>query len=98
MTAKYTRLIPQEVVAHPSAFFVERLLENSNLEMDWWWAAGEVTNPLERRYCLMRALAINPDNQSVAAELAALERTLAVTEDEMRLPLRPLFQRLFGAV
>jgi hypothetical protein len=98
MSSRQTQTVPQQLVANPSAFFVERLLENSNLEMDWWWAAGEVTDPQERRYCLQRVLAINPFNETVAAELATLERSLMAKERVQRVIAQPklLVRRLFG--
>ena len=40
--------------------FLQSLQEDSNLEMDWLWLATQVISDGERRYCLQRALAINP--------------------------------------
>jgi hypothetical protein len=56
----------------PSDMFVQGLRENSNLEMDWLWLASRVSSQSERRYCLERALAINPRSSFAREELAAL--------------------------
>lgn len=40
--------------------FIQGLREDSNLEMDWLWLATQVASDDERRYCLQRALTINP--------------------------------------
>jgi hypothetical protein len=74
MTNQTKRIAPQNTISNPSAFFAERLQENSNLEMEWLWAAGEVTSPEEKRYCLLRALYINPDNRDTQGALEAMER------------------------
>ncbi len=46
-----------------SAFLQKRIGENSNLEMEWLWAADRVATAEERHYCVARALFINPTNQ-----------------------------------
>ncbi|HET7081181.1 MAG TPA: hypothetical protein VFM49_27430 [Chloroflexia bacterium] len=46
--------------------------DGSNLEMDWLWLATKVTDRTERRYCLLRALAINPASEIARRELQAL--------------------------
>ena len=48
--------------ARAPRLFVQALHENSNLEMDWLWYAANMTGDVERRYCLNRALAINPQS------------------------------------
>lgn len=43
--------------------FAEALREASNLESDWFWLAARMERADERRYCLERALYINPQNE-----------------------------------
>lgn len=47
--------------------------DNSNLEMDWLWCATKVHTVRERRYCLQRAMAINPTNDLCRHELTMLQ-------------------------
>src|SRR5688572_12680463 len=54
--------------------FVQALHENSNLEMDWLWYAANMTGDVERRYCLNRALAINPQSSLAGNALAKLPK------------------------
>jgi hypothetical protein len=65
---------PQLQVNTPSAFLVELIREGSNYELEWLWAADEVSDPAEKRYCLERALYINPGNRTTRLALAALTR------------------------
>ncbi len=46
--------------------------DGSNLEMDWLWLATKVADRTERRYCLLRALAINPTSEMARRELQRL--------------------------
>jgi hypothetical protein len=46
--------------------------ENSNLEVDWLWYAANMANDAQRRYCLERALAINPQSELAKNALAKL--------------------------
>jgi hypothetical protein len=52
--------------------FARAMREDSNLELDWLWAAVQQTETERRRYCLERALAINPHSQLANRELAEL--------------------------
>jgi hypothetical protein len=45
---------------------------NSAEEMDWLLAAAIVTDAAKRRYCLERALAINPESEPARQALAKL--------------------------
>lgn len=54
--------------------FIQGLREDSNLEMDWLWLATRVTSAGERRYCLQRALAINPESRLARRGLAQLHK------------------------
>ena len=59
-------------VARSDALFLRALREDSNLEMDWLWYAANITGVSERRHCLKRALAINPDSDLAKRALAQL--------------------------
>ena len=52
--------------------FAEALRDDSNQELDWLWAASQVTDVDQRRYCLERALAINAQSALARQELAKL--------------------------
>jgi len=54
--------------------FIQGLREDSNLEMDWLWLATQVTSDGERRYCLQRALAINPGSLLAQRGLVQLRK------------------------
>ena len=58
--------------ARASRLFVQALHESSNLEMDWIWYAANMTHDVERRYCLKRALDINPSSDLARRALAKL--------------------------
>ena len=59
-------------VAQVSPLVASAVEEGSNLEMDWLWLATKVTAGNERRYCLLRALAINPASEIAWRELQRL--------------------------
>lgn len=44
----------------------------SNLELDWLWLAAQLADPADRRDALERALAINPQSELAARQLASL--------------------------
>jgi hypothetical protein len=52
--------------------FVQALRDDSNQELDWLWTYVQVTGEAQRRYCLERALAINPKSEMALRELAQL--------------------------
>ena len=54
--------------------FIQGQREDSNLEMDWLWLATQVTSDGERRYCLQRALAINPESRFARRGLVQLRK------------------------
>jgi hypothetical protein len=60
------RLLAQAVQANPT------------YEMAWLWLASSLIVPGERRYCLERALTINPQSQPARQGLAALGDTAPV--------------------
>lgn len=49
--------------AYAARLFAAALADDSNLEFDWLWYASNMVGAVERRYCLHRALAINPDSE-----------------------------------
>jgi hypothetical protein len=58
--------------ARAAHMFAQARYENSNLELDWLWYAANMTSDAERRYCLERARAINPESEMVKQALAKL--------------------------
>ena len=60
--------------ARATYLFIQALHENSNLELDWLWYAANMTGDVERRYCLNRALAINPQSSLARSALAKLPK------------------------
>jgi hypothetical protein len=58
--------------ARSARLFAQALHENSNLELDWLWYAANMTRDLERRYCITRALEINPHSSLARSALAKL--------------------------
>ena len=56
----------------PDTLFVQAIADNVNLELEWLWLATKVTREEERRYCLERALYINPYSATARHELARL--------------------------
>lgn len=65
--------VPLDSAVSPvSELFASAVEEGSNLEMDWLWLATKMTTENERRYCLLRALAINPTSEMAWRELERL--------------------------
>jgi len=52
--------------------FAEAVRDGWNMEMDWLWLATKVTIDAHRRYCLERALKINPDSEMAKLGLRQL--------------------------
>lgn len=50
-------------IVHPSAALQEAVAEDSNHLAEWLWYADQMESAAERRYCLQRALYINPTNR-----------------------------------
>lgn len=63
--------------ATAAALFAQAIHEDSNLELDWLWLAAQVTRDVERRYCLQRALTINPHSEIARRQLLALRVDMA---------------------
>jgi hypothetical protein len=60
--------------ARAAQLFTQARLEDSNLELDWLWYAANMRTAAERRYCLHRALAINPQSYLARSALAKLPK------------------------
>jgi hypothetical protein len=59
---------------HPGdLLFMQAIYDDSNLEMDWLWLATNVTSNSQRRYCLQRALRINPHSRPAKRRLRAAQ-------------------------
>ena len=61
-----------EARARAARLFAEALHEDSNYEMDWLWYSANMANDAQRRFCLERALYINPDSETAKRTLAKL--------------------------
>ncbi|MEO8392606.1 MAG: hypothetical protein ABI700_06405 [Chloroflexota bacterium] len=64
---------PSLTISNVSAFLRDWIRDDSNHELDWLWAAEQVTTAEEIRYCMERALYINPDNRQTQRALAKLQ-------------------------
>jgi hypothetical protein len=76
MNQQRTWAFPQNTISDPSNFLALRLRDDSNLEMEWQWAAGQVTNVQEQIYCLRRVLYINPENTEAYRQFEMLTRSM----------------------
>ena len=93
-----TPTLPQVTTTQPSPLFAQILREGSNYEIAWLWAATQLTRPEEQRYCLERALYINP--KSRMARFGLRELACAARTDSTSATfgfLSGLAQRVFGA-
>ena len=70
--------------ARATKLFVQALHENSSLEMDWLWYAANMTRDIERRYCLNRALELNPHSTLARSALAKLRQPAEATGESAR--------------
>jgi hypothetical protein len=66
---------PPNFAGDADGLFAAALRDPSNLELDWIWLACQVTRETERRYCLERALYINPGS-AVARRMLAENTTV----------------------
>ena len=69
-TGTDTRVTPANESA--ADVFAQTLIDDSNHELDWLWAASQLTDVVQRRYCLEQALAINPNSELARRELTKL--------------------------
>ena len=75
---------PVLTCSNPSPLLRDQIREDSNHELDWLWAAEQVTMLEEIRYCLERALYINPTNHETQHALGKLSpRRTAISEAEL---------------
>jgi hypothetical protein len=58
--------------ASADQLFAEALRADSHVELDWLQLAAQLPGAAERRYCLERALTINPQSELIRAVLAAI--------------------------
>lgn len=64
-------------ITKPGPVLARALRDDSNREIEWLWTATEVATDDERRYCLERALYINPHSKAAQQGLRALGRQQA---------------------
>lgn len=70
------RNVSVRAAAREAQLFSLALRNDSNLELDWLWLFMQCDDGARRRYCLERALAINPQSAIARRELALIERGL----------------------
>jgi hypothetical protein len=56
-----------------AALLAQAVLQNPRSEAGWFWLAAAVDDPARKRFCLKRALAINPASEQTQAALQQLE-------------------------
>ena len=61
-------------IVNPSSPLQGAIVEDSNHLSDWLWYADQMDSDAERRYCLERALYIDPNDREVLNALQALNR------------------------
>jgi hypothetical protein len=71
---------PAADAARSARLFAQALREDSNLAMDWLWYAAQIADEAKRRYCIERALAINPDSELAKRALAELPPSVEVDD------------------
>ena len=64
-----------QVPPRPSDLFAQALRDDSHIAMDWLWLFSQVSSVAEQRYCLDRALAIDPHSEIARSERAKLPRS-----------------------
>jgi ABC-type antimicrobial peptide transport system ATPase subunit len=72
-----------------SDLLVKALREDSNLVVEWLWYAANMTSKEEQRYCLQRALLLDPEYEIAVRCLNDLDRSekhsmLATVRDVVR--------------
>jgi hypothetical protein len=87
-------ILLQLQLTQPSEAFMEALIQDSNYENEWLYTATETQNTLEIRYCLERALYINPKNIHTAHRLAKLNRQMNTVREEAPVEQRSFFNRI----
>jgi len=63
------------VPPNPSDLLARALCDDPNIAMDWSWLSSQVPSVAEQRYCLDRALAIDPHSEIARSLRAKLPRT-----------------------
>jgi len=58
--------------ARSAQLFALALQEGANVEFDWIWYADNMISGAHQRYCLQRAMQINPDSEIAHRALAIL--------------------------
>ena len=70
---------------NPSPFLRDQICGDSNYELDWLWSAEQVTVLEEIRYCLERALYINPNNHETERALWKLPQNRTATSESQQI-------------
>ena len=83
---------PSLTVNNPSSFLRDRIQEDSNHLTEWLWAASQVTDPEEIRYCLERVLYINPAHRETQRKISRLVARRAPTRNTILVDEQGVFQ------
>jgi hypothetical protein len=67
-----TRDAQRQAVIDDARILRRAVRANFSDEIDWLLCAAILTNPAKRRYCLERALALNPDSELAKQALASI--------------------------
>ena len=84
----------------PSPLFEQMLEENSTRALRWFRAADYMPDPDERRYCLERAVELDPTDGNAQTALLQMKLQLCAREKVAPAPLtiRPSLIRLIQAL
>lgn len=72
-----------------AALLAQAVLQNPRSEAGWYWLAAAVDDPARKRFCLKRALAINPASEQIQAALAQLEAAAEPAPALSEIPAEP---------
>jgi Tfp pilus assembly protein PilF len=92
LTRRAIELINDQALADARLVLAEALALDPEFEQAWLWFAHIADDPGERRFCLERAAAINPDS-TARQELLKLRQAAPVQPPEVADILPPPFPR-----
>jgi|GEM_PF-4446616 len=75
-----------------SRLFQQALAENSQEHDVWLWYPGHMDAPLEKCYCLERALRLNPHNREITYQISRILKTIKHDDKKKQ----PFFIRIFS--
>ncbi|NTU78515.1 MAG: hypothetical protein HGA45_03790 [Chloroflexales bacterium] len=75
LTGEPVERLTVHAAARETELFDMALRAASSLELDWLWLYMQLSDRARRRYCLERALSINPQSAIARREMEMLEHT-----------------------